>query len=385
MRFRALATITAATMLLGLLVGSTAASAKAPASPRNPKVVVGLRGVWVTWSPLAASGVTYQVSSSPTGKSCEVVDADRCFVPVAESTPWRFQVTATTPAGTSRPSSLTRYYKQRTILVIAGQSNALGTGSLAVDPVTRVNYYRSPYANGADSASTITWSHLGLRPMPSDRPVKLSSPQWYTGPSGEVRIFGPELSLARKLYADHHLAVTVAKGAFGGSSLSASWNPEDPGSLFTQMVDHVTQLVLADIARGQLDVIGALYWYQGEADAADPVAASEYQGHLVDLIAAARSAIGRTVPVAIVKPSNAALLAQLEALGWCPALNCEAQAEGMVQVRAADDWVAANVAKVVVVDSADQPFVASDPAHLSNVGQTVVGQRLATASWPLLP
>lgn len=379
---------TAGLLLLGGVVFSTAAGAKLPPAPRNAKVTVQVGQVTVSWTKLAATGVTYQVSSLPAGKTCSVVDQDHCVFAIADSTRWRFEVTATTAAGTSLPTAPTRYYKQRTLIIVAGQSNALGYGSLAVDPATRVNYYQSPYRNGADSASTITWAHLSLIPMPADHPVKLSSPQNFTMADGSRRrIFGPELSLARDLYADHQLPVTIVKATWGGTSLAYYWDVHLNDSLFWQLVDHYNVLVRADAAKGQLDTLGMVYWYQGEHDMVTPADADAYQANLVDLVANLRGNLlnGANARFALVKAWISPLINLLEFFGDDPA-TITAYREGQVKVRAADDWVAANIPGVTVAaDASDLPFNANDPAHLTNVGEITLGHRLATATASLIP
>ncbi len=388
MRGKTIALLAAFLLLLSGVAFSTTAEAKAPAAPRNAKVTVQVGQVTVSWTKLTATGVAYQVTSLPAGKTCTVVDQDHCTFAIGDSTRWRFQVTATTQAGTSPPTAPTKFYKQRTLLIVAGQSNALGYGSFAVDPDTRTNYYQAPYRNGADSASTITWAHLSLIPMPADHPVKLSSPQIFTLADGsQRRIFGPELSLARDLYANHKLAVTFVKATWGGTSLAYYWDVHRSDSLFWQLVDHYNVLVQADAAKGQLDTLGMIYWYQGEHDMVTPADADAYQANLVDLVSNLRGNLlnGANARVALVKAWISPLINLLEFFGADPA-TVAAYREGHAKVRAADDWAAANIPGVnVAADVSDLPFSANDPAHLTNIGEIALGHRLATATAPLIP
>ena len=56
---------------------------------------------------------------------------------------------------------------------------------------------------------------------------------------------------------------------------------------------------------GQLDTIGAFYWYQGESDALDPTLYPEYQANLTALLTALRTSlpISPSATVVLVKES----------------------------------------------------------------------------------
>jgi hypothetical protein len=251
---------------------------------------------------------------------------------------------------------------QRTLLILAGQSNASGLGSFVVDPATRTNYFAAPYRNGADATSKIEWEQSYISPGSSggEKPLDTAQDLLPATILGYARVFGPEIGLARTIYADTGQPVTIVKVAFGGTSLGYNWNATRSNGLFVYMV-HTVQVVIAqDAQRGQIDTISGFYWFQGENDAATPSDASTYQANLSTFVTSLRLALPMaTTPIVLAKTST--LLA------------------GNVQVRAADDWVAANFPDVVTVDTADLPRLGGY-IHLTNTSELELGSRMATAS-----
>jgi hypothetical protein len=241
---------------------------------------------------------------------------------------------------------------------VAGQSNATGLQSYAIDPVTKVNYFASPYTNGADVLDTL--SLYGASPtltrVPLDTPQRISG----SGPA----VFGPEIELARTIYADTGQSVSIVKASIPGSSLAVDWRGPE---YVDAMLDLVRNTINADARAGYADTVAALYWYQGESDAMVPAWAVAYRRNLEIFIAGLRSRpLLASVPVVLVKESVI-----------CPLCV------GNTQVRRADDWVAAHRAHVVTVDTADLTRI-DGWVHLSNVSELALGRRLALESENLL-
>jgi len=358
-------------------------------SPTGVRVTPGVGTATIAWTPDQSSGVTYTVTSSPTAKSCTVIDTTSCTVPVTDSTPWRFSVTASDLSGSSPPSPLTPVVRHRLILVVAGQSNAVGTESYAFDPITFTDYFTAPYTNEADSASSITWmpsSHSGLLPAPENGPVNLDTAQMLDTAT-PVQVFGPEIGLARTIWTGTRLPVTIVKAAVGSTSLALDWDPATPDGLYAQMVAHVIATMSADADAGQLDTIGAVYWYQGEDDAANSDWYPKYESNLADFITHLRAdlPLNAKTPIVLAKESQAATIAYRQATGDCPFGNCAALQVGDAAVRAADDWAAANLPHVVEVDTLSLPRVAPLLIHLSNIGELTLGSELASATEHLFP
>ena len=362
-----------------------------PMTPTNVTAKPGVATITVYWHSPHKTGVTYTVTSVPTGKGCVVVGLASCTFPVTQSTPWRYQVIASIGSLSSAESALTPVVPHRTLVVLAGQSNATGAQSYPVDPTTGINYLAAPYINGADTTSTISWMPWFVYPVKGHKKtgqVALDTPQLEVVSTGKpVQIFGPEIGWARQIYSDTGQSVSVVKTAFPNTSLASYWLPSISDGLFSQMITRVTSTMAADAKQGQLDTIGPVAWYQGESDAGDPTMAADYQANLSAFITALRSELPAdpTTPIVLVKGSLASLLSVWQAFGSCGTTeNCTAVAAGDAEVRAADDWATANLAHVVEVDTLGLPRF-DGLIHLTNTSELTIGQEIATASDRLMP
>ncbi len=366
---------------------TTTPATMTPTTPTNVIAKPGVATVKISWDSPHKTGVTYTVTSVPAGVSCVVVGLATCTLPVTVSTPWRYQVAASIGQLRSTASALTPVVPHRTLVVLAGQSNATGARSYAVDPKTRVNYLAAPYANGADATSTVSWLPWGVYPVKGHRAaqVALDTPQlWVVSTGKPDQIFGPEIGWARQLWADIGQPVSVIKAASPGSPISL-WRPSTRGGLFSQMMANIRSTMAADARHGQLDTIGAVAWYQGESDAVSPTAAAHYRAKLRAFIRGLRSHLpaNPTIPIVLVKESLASLLSSWKASGSCGE-NCRAVAAGDAKVRAADDWAAANLAHVVEVDTLGLPRFRG-AIHLTNTSELAIGREIGTASDRLMP
>ncbi len=380
----------ASSMLLAMLcvlTGAASAPARAATTlmvttPRHVIAHPGVGTVTVSWSALRLTGVTYSVASTPAGLSCTVVDKMSCTIPVTTSAPWQFSVTASNSSGSSLPSAPTKPFKHRTLLIVVGQSNALGAESYAKDPVTGINYLARHYGTRADVVDKIFWPAGWLSPMPGPSAVNLDTPQiCVLCNSPSVQTFGPEIGLARQVWADTGTPVTIVKETWAVTSLAVDWNPSTPGDIYSQMVASVKSEMAIDAASGQLDVIGAFYWYQGENDAMDPAQYPAYESNLTAFIGHVRAdlPINPAAPIALAKESIGALIALEQFAGSCGTPNCSGLVAGDTGVRAADDQVAATVHGVVEVDTLGLPRTGL-LIHLSNVGELELGKELAVAT-----
>ena len=341
----------------------------------------------VSWS-ATGRGLTYLVRSTPTGLSCTATSRS-CTFPATTSTPWQFSVRATNTAGRSAWSSPTTSVPVRTLLVIAGQSNASGWESYPVDPGTGVDYLSAPYATEADVVDRIQWMPWLIQPGAGRSWTTLGSPQRWNWPGvAEHRtFFGPELGLARQLWSDTGRSAFFVKETYPGSSLSTTWNIAGGAeSVAPAAISHVLQTMKKDARSGVLDSIGAVYWVQGEADATMPDAASAYRSNLITLIAAFRSQLPMdpSAPFAIAKIDLSTWTTAMEQVGGISSATAASYRAGNAAVRAADDEVARTVPGTVIVDTAGLPRV-NGLIHLSNVAELSLGRSLALATEGQIP
>jgi hypothetical protein len=374
----------------GIVPASASPTISTLRTPTNVTAKPGVATITVSWHGPNKTGVTYTVTSVPAGKGCVVVSGRRCTIPVTDSTPWRFQVTASLGSLSSAASALTSVVPHRTLLILAGQSNATGADSYAIDPTTGSDYMKAPYTNGADKVSTIGWLAWLVNPEKGharDGQVPLDSPQTEIGSTGQaVQIFGPEIGWARQVYVDTGLPVSVIKTAMPATNLP-QWLPSATFDLFPQMVARLTSSMAADAKAGQLDTIGAFAIYQGEGDAGDPTLADSYQVNLSAFIAGLRSDLpaNGSTPIVLVRESLADLISVWQAFGTCGTTeNCTAVAIGDAEVRAADAWAAAHIPHVIEVDTLGLPRF-DGLIHLTNTSELTVGQEIAIASDRLMP
>ena len=336
----------------------------------------GIGVVELSWSSVASPNVTYSVLSSPSGRSCQVVAQLSCTIVATEAVPWIFRVSAIVKGTVAARSAWTKPLKRRFLVIVAGQSNALGFSSYAVDPETHINYFAAPYTNRADSNDLLDWLPWNLKKMSGGGPVPLDSPQIVA----KKVIFGPEIGIARTLASDVGVSATFIKATYFSTSLAKNWRPSNKGGLYVSMVRRVFSLMQSDAQHGQLDVIGAFVWYQGESDAV--AGGFGYRQQLAGFLGHLR----RDLPISahaefvLVKESLAQLIAFQRHAHSCGRDNCQRIANGDALVRSADDAMAATMRSVTTVDSLGVDRTKSSYfVHLSNVGELELGRLVAEA------
>jgi hypothetical protein len=152
------------------------------------------------------------------------------------------------------------------------------------------------------------------------------------------------------------------------------------------VVSRVLTTMTDDARSGQLDTTGAVGWYQGESDA---VALSEADACLTNLSALISTLrddlpMDPSTPMMLAKESLAGWLGSAVYAGLCAQVDCTAIEQGDGEVRAADDWAAANLPHVVADGTIDLPRTGV-LMHLCNVGDLAIGARIAQASVSSMP
>lgn len=270
------------------------------------------------------------------------------------------------------------------LLIVAGQSNAMGVESYATDPYTGVDYLAPPYTNGADDSDQLVWTpsdilNSSLTPVPLDTPQTVTFPGY--NPS---QIFGPEIGIARQLYTDLGLSATIVKVTYEGISLATDWSPSGAGlDMFPELISTVQGQIASDAANGITDVIGGFYWYQGESDATNKQDAANYKMNLKRFILAVRSNLPMgTAPFVIAQESIDPLVNVDVAEGLCTAKQCKAILQENAKIRNADVAMQTLLPDVVTVDTSDLARMPDTGLHLTNLSELTLGARMATASEP---
>lgn len=231
------------------------------------------------------------------------------------------------------------------LVVLAGQSNAVGYGLTAAD---------LPPGAGARDPEVLIWQ--------GDRFVPLR-PGANTGTPRQPGTWGPEVGFARAWRAAQPgRRLYLVKHARGSTSLAMGPGPDwSPGSgeLFAEATQQVEAARAALAAQGLQPRLAGVLWLQGEADAADPAMAGDYRRNLERLIRAIRQRWSAKDAVVV--------LAKIPDWG------------GLAdEVRAAQAAVDAADALTVSVDAEGLPMQ-PDGLHIAAEGQLRLGEAMAVA------
>lgn len=179
---------------------------------------------------------------------------------------------------------------------VAGQSNAVGfdakPGKVPKDESDQkfLFWWRcgDPPPDKHDSISGRKWTHLQAQPLGD--PQRPKQGRQYGNFAHAEGGFGPEMGLARTIYAKQTKQLAVVKVAFSGTSLGSDWNHDDPGdggACYRALIAE-TRAAIAAAKETRLSLnLRALVWVQGESDAR-PKAARDYADALEGMIAALR-------------------------------------------------------------------------------------------------
>lgn len=223
------------------------------------------------------------------------------------------------------------------LIVVAGQSNAVGFGLSGADLPAQARFL------GARVQILV-----GKRFEPMTAGINTGAPH-------APRAWGPEVGFSRAWLKDHAIGTLyIVKEARGSTSLDPNTNPTWSPSRRRSLFDSATAAVLLAERITNLHPSGVL-WMQGEADATNAGYAAAYPERLSDLIAEMRVAwrLG-AAPVLIGRISRA------------DALPFEAS------VRRAQDLAPLSDSLVRAVDT-DRLPQQSDHLHFSAAGQLALG------------
>jgi hypothetical protein len=187
----------------------------------------------------------------------------------------------------------------RDLVVVAGQSNAVGFDAIApqlpADSVDQTVLFRwrcgDPPPDDHDSRGTAGWTTLAAQPL--GKPLSKSSAAAMKPPHSDASRqygnfakaeggFGPEIGFARAMPAKEAVSLAILKVAFSGTSVAKDWGPsltEPQGACYRALTAEYRAAVLAAKDEGISLRPRALVWVQGESDA-NAEAAPRYEENL---------------------------------------------------------------------------------------------------------
>ncbi len=114
--------------------------------------------------------------------------------------------------------------------------------------------------------------------------------------------FGPEMGLARTLYAREKKPLAIVKVAFNGTGMTTDWdhnNPGAAGACYRALVEETKKAVAKAAEKGITLRINTMVWVQGESDARVKLA-QEYEKNLSEMIKALRKELNAPDMVVLV-------------------------------------------------------------------------------------
>ena len=232
---------------------------------------------------------------------------------------------------------------------IEGQSNADGTyDALNITDVPTRTLYSTPFA---PVQMMELQSNAPVVPQTWDRtrgPISLQ-----TQPGGSLGSFGIEMGVGHDLYSAG-ITCAISKVSVRGASLAV-----DLGVGTSYDTQCIARQQLARTTMGTY--IFACCWLQGEADAGSPTQASAYATNLTNRINNYRSQLGPTLDGGPI---------------WMIISRVDTQGAYTYQdvVRAAEDFVAATMPRVRIIETSD---LALTGAHYQSDSMVTLGHRFS--------
>lgn len=262
------------------------------------------------------------------------------------------------------------------VFVIAGQSNAIGSGASA-DGL--------PPAVKSPQADVRFWFDEGPLGAVTNQSIRTTSGGEFVALQHQLdptqRIFdtgagfGPEIMVGRALADGLPAPVAVIKFAFNATSLDWHWDPERAGSLYSELIGVIETAMDRLAADGHTGRLTAVFWLQGEADAWSSASVAErYEANLAGFIEHLR--------VDLVSADLPFIFGRLHRNVWKSPYGITPA--NLATIRAAQEAVAAAVPHVCLVDTDNLTLIA-DSVHFDASGELMIGARFAAAYLATLP
>lgn len=179
-------------------------------------------------------------------------------------------------SGVLFPAANAADLKQVDLLIVAGQSNAVGADTDPAEMLTseadlHIMFWwkcGDPPPDEHDSTSGGKWTHLQAQPL--GNPKKPRQGRQYGNFAHPDGGFGPEINFARTLYARENKPLAVIKVAFSGTGLRRDWDHTDPGeagACYRSLISETRAAIEAAKKDGIELRPRAFGWVQGESDA----------------------------------------------------------------------------------------------------------------------
>ncbi len=267
--------------------------------------------------------------------------------------------------------------ESRELILVAGQSNAVGYDSYAeelpADPkdAQTMFWWRvgDPPPDEFDGTSARQWTSLQFQPrtpaMEGEAAKKIGR-QYGNFNKKSKGGFGPEIGMVRTLKTRESLPLAVIKTAFSGTSVATDWNVAQPGKAdecYRAMIDEAKAAIAAAKARKITLHPRAFVWVQGESDATAKDA-PDYAANLSAMLNSLRAELNA--------PALILLLGVNTRFG-------NGNNPHMPKIVDAQKEVASAIPLARYVDTAGAETLPPSHTHFTAVGTLEVGRRYAEA------
>ncbi|MEN9537166.1 MAG: Arylsulfatase precursor [Verrucomicrobiota bacterium] len=267
--------------------------------------------------------------------------------------------------------------KTRDLILVAGQSNAVGYDAYAeelpADPrdADTMFWWRvgDPPPDEFDGTSARQWTTLQFQPRTPAMPAidgKKIARQYGNFNLKTKGGFGPEIGMVRTLATKESRPLAVIKTAFSGTSVAGDWNVDRPGqadACYRAMIDETKAALAAAQANGVTLRPRAFVWVQGESDA-NAKDSPAYAANVTKMLQRLRGDLGA--------PDLILLLGVNTRFG-------NGKNAFMPKVIAAQQEVAAALPRARYVDTAGAETLPPSHTHFTAVGTLEIGRRYAEA------
>ena len=269
------------------------------------------------------------------------------------------------------------YAETRDLILVAGQSNAVGADAYAeelpADPKDAATMFwwrvGDPPPDEYDGTSARQWSTLQFQPrtpaMPAINGKKLARQ------SGNFNLtskggFGPEIGMVRTLATKESRPLALIKTAFSGTSVAGDWNVGHPGKADPcdrAMIDEAKAAIASAKSKDITLRPRAFVWVQGESDA-NAKDAPAYVANLSAMLQRLRADLNA--------PDMILLLGVNTRFG-------NGKNAFMPKIIDAQKEVAAALPRARYVDTAGAETLPPSHTHFTAVGTLEIGRRYAEA------